>query len=266
MKANTVVTMVYNLWGDHRWEDRAGPLRELLRIRDPDILATQELRLASRTVIDEVLQGHDRVEDDFPGWAGQGNIWWRRDLFKHEDHGAEDIGIRADDACLFWVRLAVRDLGTSLVFATAHYTWPGHETEWHDDVSPRPEHARRTVDALNRLAPDIPCIFTGDLNDYARPLWILRSAGFEDSFSYLKRLSPATHPVFPNPVARVDVNDPEFTPSTIDWQFHRGPLAPRVSEVVDFYSDGVPPSDHKPVAVAYRIERGPEGLSSDLQK
>lgn len=251
--AATIVAMTYNLWGDHRLGDRAGPLRELLGLRDPDLLATQELRPESRALVDGVLGGHRRVDDEFPGWAGQSNIWWRDETFELVEYDVEDIGIRADHAGLFWVRLTHRQRATPLVVATAHYTWPGHEQEGRDGISPRPDHARRTVAALDRLAGGDPCLFVGDLNDYARPLWILRAGGFDDAFSGLRRTSPVTHPVFPNPLARDDVNDPQFTPSTIDWQFYRGAVRPLVAEVVDFFDGGLPPSDHRPVCVAYRL-------------
>ncbi|WP_053207618.1 endonuclease/exonuclease/phosphatase family protein [Jiangella muralis] len=351
----TFVSMTYNLWGRHHLDARVPALRSLFEVRPPDLLAVQELTPRIRELIDAVLPGHRRVDDSFPGWAAESNLWWRDDLFTLEEHGAEDVGIRAEHARLFWVRLRAAEFsggsdtppgregphptgghrqtrprgrgddalgvsgaalgvsdaalgvsddalgrsdtppgregphptgghrqtspldrgddalggsdaeldrgdaapgcaaGTSFVYATAHLTWPGHPQERADDVSPRVEQARNVVAALDRLAGDGPCIFTADVNDYARPLWVLREAGFADAFAALGRSSPITHPVVPLVGPGRGWAAPEPVAKAIDWQFHRGPLRPRCAEVVEFFHEGVAPSDHKPVVVTYTL-------------
>jgi endonuclease/exonuclease/phosphatase (EEP) superfamily protein YafD len=262
--AFTSVVMSYNLWGNRHWERREPALRALLEKRAPDILAVQELSPVSKQLIDEVLTEHDRVEDAFPGWSFHGNLWWRRDLYELLAYGAEDIGIRAKQSRLFWVRLRPTGFGTGsssgpeLVVSTAHYTWAGNQQERLDDVNPRVGQARRTVTALDRLAGSGPCVFAVDLNDFARPLWALREAGFVDSFSALGSVSPVTHPVIPTALDLAGEVGPGSVPKAIDWQFHRGTgIRVRTSEVVDFFHAGVAPSDHKPVVAAYTLDEPP---------
>lgn len=245
----TTVMTTYNLWGGFKVAEREPALRAFFTTRSPDILVVQELRPQTQAIIDETLVGHDRVHDEFAGWAWQGNIWWDRKLYGLEEHGATDIGIRASDARLFWARLAT-PVGRLLV-ATAHYTWPGHPQEVADELNPRTEQARRTADELTNLAGTDACVFAGDLNDYARPLWALRDAGFTEAFGALGGTSPPTHPAVPDGWTE----EPAFLPATkaIDWQFHRGPVDVRSAEVVEFFHRGKAPSDHKPVAVTYTI-------------
>lgn len=244
----TTVVMTYNLWGGFKLAERTPALRAFLTTRPPDILAVQELRPESRALVDETLGGHDRVHDEFSGWAENGNIWWDRDRYQLVEYGAADIGIRAPGARLFWVRLAA-PVGRLLV-ATAHYTWPGHPQEIEDDVNPRPAQARRTVEELDRLAGDDACVFVGDLNDYARPLWALRAGGFVEAYGALGVTSPPTHPVVPD-----GWTDEGLLPAlkAIDWQFHRGPVRVRSAEVVEYFHQGRAPSDHKPVVVTYTV-------------
>lgn len=251
----TFVCMTYNLWGDTHAAEREPALRAFLRLRQPDLLATQELRPWSRHVVDEELADHERVEDPFPGWARQSNLWWRRSVFAHSDHGAGDVGILDDAARLFWVRLRDRRGGGDLVFATAHLTWPGHAEERADGRNRRAPQAERIVAALDVLtAGGIPCIFTADVNDIGPPNWALGNGGFLDSFTSLGQHSPVTHPVVPTPfTCEVGTRlSPLASPAkAIDWLFHRGPLTCRSSEVTDYFHHASAPSDHKAVLGSY---------------
>lgn len=261
----TFVAMTYNVWGDYRVAERLPALRALLETRAPDLLAVQELSPLARDAFDAALPGFERVRDEGVGWAWQSNLWWRRELFEMEQCGAEDVGIRAPYAALFWVRL--RPLGAagtgSLLFSTAHLTWAGHPQESADRISPRPDEARRIVEALNHLAGDGACIFTTDINDIGPPNWAVASGGFTDSFTSLRRYSPPTHPVHPLPFPFPDGAglgtrlSPLQTPmKAIDWIFHRGPLVTRSSEVVEFFHEGSAPSDHKPVVATFTLPGG----------
>lgn len=253
MTALTFTAMTYNLWGAWRVEDRMPALTQLLRLREPDLLATQELHPVSRDTVDTALPDHDRVRDDFPGWATRSNLWWRRAEFSYAGHGAEDVGIWSEHARLFWVRLRRPD-APDLVFATAHLTWPGHPREIADDRSPRVDQSRAIVAALAHLAPDpdTAVLFCSDVNDYARPLWTFQDAGYVEPFGWLGTVSPVTHPVYPLALAQPPRQPGvQTTQKAIDWQYFRGPLRPRTAEVVEYFADGVAPSDHKPVLCAY---------------
>ncbi|MEV0840435.1 endonuclease/exonuclease/phosphatase family protein [Actinocatenispora sera] len=262
----TFTAMTYNLWGGWRFDERRDPLTELLTRRSPDLLATQELHPDSRAAVDAALADHDRVRDGFEGWATRSNLWWRRGLFDEIEHGAADVGIWSEHARLFWVRLACPAAGTELVFATAHLTWPGHPREIADDRSPRVEQSRAIVAELARLAGQggsatgdagpgrTAVLFTADTNDYARPLWTFYAGGYREPFGQLGMVAPATHPVYPLPLDKPrDWPDTYAAAKTIDWQFFRGPLRAAGAEVVEYFSGGVAPSDHKPVQCTYRF-------------
>ncbi|MEV6040764.1 hypothetical protein AB0L65_57320 [Nonomuraea sp. NPDC052116] len=253
----TFVVMTYNLWGDWHLEQREPAIRDLFSTRPPDLLATQELRPRSRAVVDEALPGHARVHDDFLGWGAQSNLWWRRELFDLVEYGTRDVGILDANARLFWVRLQPRaGEARPLVFSTAHLTWPGHAQEREDGRNLRTGQAERVVTALDEIAGDAACLFTVDINDIGQPLWALGNGGFLDSFTALGRTSPVTHPVEPLPFVadRGTRLSPLGSPSkAIDWIFSRGPIATRASEVVEFFSAGNAPSDHKPVAATFTL-------------
>lgn len=252
----TAIAMTYNLWGRHRLDRRTEAIRTFLSSRSPDLLAVQELKPETRDLLDAVLGGHARVEDDFAGWSESSNLWWRRELFQLLDFGAEDIGIVSKHRRLFWARLLPLPLDnpTPLLFATAHYTWSGFGDESVSGINPRVNEARATVEALDRLAPDGPCLFVGDLNDEHHPARVLRGAGFHDCFWALGTHSPVTAPVVPLTLPPGDDNvPPRDIPRVIDYQFHRGPIQPRCVEVADYFLDGVAPSDHRPVIAAYTM-------------
>ena len=240
------VVCTLNLWADARWAEREEPVRQFVNYHRPDIMALQEFRPVARDLLDTLLPGYRRVDDPFSGWRFEGNIYWNSRLFNLVEYGAEAIGILESKRRLFWVRLRLSlevDAPTLLV-ATAHYTWPGHEQEAETGVNPRAKQATETVRALDRLNQSgEPLLFLGDLNDFHHPLRILREGGLEDAFRALGRTPPPTRPS--------QLRRHEAPPQVNDWVLHRGPLRPMCCDVVDFYAGGVPPSDHKPVLVTY---------------
>lgn len=252
LSGQTFVAMTHNLWGDHHAEDRTEALARMYRLRPPDLLATQELRHWSREVLDQVLPHHERVEDDFPGWEGESNLWWNTRAFSAVEHGTQDVGILAEHARLFWVRLTTTTQPErTLVFATAHLTWPGHPDERASGVNQRTPQAAAIVEALDELAGVGPCLFTLDINDIGGPLWELGNGGFLDTFTALGRHSPVTHPIVPDPFA--DGLGTRLSPiaspaKAIDWILMRGGVAARASEVVEYFHRGIAPSDHAPVS------------------
>lgn len=252
----TFVAQTHNLWGDHAADRRQDALSALYNRRQPDLLATQEQRPWSREVIDAALVDHDRIDDDFAGWSTQSCLWWRRDLFRYVEHGADDVGILSPDARLFWVRLETDD--GPVLFSTAHLTWPGHETERSTGVNQRTPQAAAVVRRLGELAGDAACLFTVDINDIGPANWEFGNGGFLDSFSALSRHAPPTHPVIPSGFEdEVGTRlSPLASPSkAIDWIFLRGPVVARACEVVEFFHRSVAPSDHYPVAATLTLTR-----------
>jgi hypothetical protein len=88
-----IVVCTVNLWRDTCWPAREEALRVFLRATQPDILAIQELHPVTRRVLDEELRGHQRIEDSFPGWEYESNVYWNKSFFSMFAYGAQDIGI-----------------------------------------------------------------------------------------------------------------------------------------------------------------------------
>lgn len=214
-----LVVMTHNIWAENRWPQREPALRGLLRTRRPDIYAVQELRPATRAVIDAELPDHRRVEDDGRGWSHESSIWWNAGLLTEVEHGAVDIGIGVDeihrDRRLFWVRLADRD-GATFVVSTAHFCFPGTKREIEEHVNPRIAQSEAAAAAIDELAgPDEPVFFMGDLNESWHVLRVLCAAGLTDSYSALGVVTPA------NMAHRPDVARPRGAVG------HRLPVPPR---------------------------------------
>lgn len=240
------VATSYNLWAGARWPEREPALRAYIEASKPDILCLQELRPATRRVLDEALPGHQRVDEAFEGWLNEGNIYWSKDIFDLEALGAEDIGMLEELRRLFWVRLAVRGRSETLLVSTAHYTWTGNRRERDEGFSPRLAQAEKTLEALGRIArPNEAVLFMGDLNDNTNAISRLRAGGLTDVFNALGTQPVPTHPALPTA---------QGTPQVLDWQFFRGPIRPMSWQVVDFYHDDLAPSDHKPVVATYGLD------------
>jgi endonuclease/exonuclease/phosphatase family metal-dependent hydrolase len=245
--------LTYNLWNVMRWPERQPALEQFFNLYQPDIFALQELRIETRTALDTALLGYRRVQDDFPGWERESNIYWNDRLLQEVAHGVEDIAIRSDEyRGLFWARLILRSTQRSLLVATAHYTYQGHPSEVETGCSPRLEQTQRTVEALNRLAqPNEPVFFMGDLNDPAMPIHILRKAGFHSSFARLGLLPPPTWPSLPT--ANMRPLD-EFSNQTIDWVVSNDLARPLAALVPQYFHETITPSDHWPVLSFYEID------------
>ncbi|CAF1124632.1 unnamed protein product [Rotaria sp. Silwood1] len=252
------------------WPQRRLPIIECLTTFTPDILCVQELHPLLHDAIVESLPSHAFVQDDFPGWQSEGNIYWNRNMFKMMEYGMVDIGIMEPLRRLFWVRLEIQMFTNEnkeqsqsntkeLLVANAHYTWEGHEEERKTDVNLRKQQARSTVTALQDLTsqfnnPHLAVLFMGDLNENYHPRRILREAGFVDCFAELRLPTPITHPQRPSePKEDIQVG------TTLDWimqnKYARPILANALQNV--FCTGGYSVSDHCPVMCVYEIGAGP---------
>ena len=243
--------MSVNLWNTQRWPTREAPLRALLA-RRPDLLCVQELRPELGGVIDTELPDHRRVVGTARGWTHEGNIWWDATRFTHLGHGASPFGAAERDRRVFWVRLEELTSGQELVVATVHLTWLGGSDEVETGLNPRLAQTRAVIQVLDDVAGTTPCLLMGDLNDPAVPTRVLRDGGFDDAWSALGVVPPATFPAFPLSTES-SRRPPHLPASTIDWQFHRGPVQPVLTEVIDQPWRGVAPSDHRPLMTLYRL-------------
>lgn len=253
---HTFTAMTYNLWGGWDLESRSLALTTLMELRSPDVLGIQELHPDSRDLIDSALPHHQRVSDPAPGWSKHSNIWWDARVFEYVKHGFVDVGILSDSAGLFWAQLRSTLLHEAplLTFATAHLTWPGHPHEVETDRNPRPTQARNIATVLDELGQNNPIIFTADMNDYARPMWAMYDQDFREPFGALGRTCPPTFPVTPRFDRAARWEGVQTVEKALDWIFFRGPLQPRNAEVIEYFHQGVAPSDHKPVMATFQLD------------
>lgn len=253
---STFTTMTYNVWGDHFVDERLDVLQAFFELSPPDVLAVQELRPRIKAMLDEVLPGHERVQDDFPGWTNQSNIWWRKDLFELIEYGHEDIGLLTENGALFWTRLRplVGPAPEALLFSTSHLTYQRHPAELADQRNRRVPQARAVIAKLAQLSHEGAVIFTADINDVAAAQLELGLAGYLGCFTALGRPTPATHPV-PASASLGGIWSEESpiadVAKGIDIIYARGPLRVRTAEAVEFYHQGRVASDHMPVVASY---------------
>lgn len=241
----TAVT--YNLWGTNQWPQRSAALEAVLKEMQPDILAVQEFKFQHRETIASALPDHDLVIDLFSGWVFEGNIYWSRERFELVEYGAEDVGICETARRMFWVRLRVKDVEPerTLLVATAHYTWDGHDCIRTHGAGLRVDMARRTLEALAAIRlPGEPVLFMGDLNESGAAIDTLRAGGLRDSVGADGEPLQPTYPADPRTTSYRGI---------LDWQFYSGPIWVVEGGPVDFFLDGVAPSDHKPVLVRYQM-------------
>jgi endonuclease/exonuclease/phosphatase family metal-dependent hydrolase len=241
--------VTYNIWNTQRWDAREPALRQFVATIDPDILCLQELRQETRDCLDDAMPQHARVQDEFPGWCCQSNIYWRRELFTEVEHGTQDIGILEKHRRLFWVRLRLAGSDRTVFVSTAHLTYQGNTDERETGHSPRVEQTRRIIQALRGLiGRDEPGIFTGDLNDPYLPMRMLLEAGYANCFAGLGILPDPTHPCIPT------VNTaPRLAPQAIDWIVANERARSIAALVPRFYHGDVAPSDHWPVLAVYEL-------------
>lgn len=242
-----------NIWSDYRWAFRENTLRAFLTRFDPDVLCLQELHPVSRAMIDEALPGHRRIEDAFPGWVEQSNIYWRDSMFSEIEHGATDVGIRYQGTRrLFWARLQMKGSGRSVLVATAHLTHQRHPDEIATGQSPRVAETTRIIAELKRLNRERePLFFTGDLNDPVHPPGLLHEAGYVSCFAALGLQSPPTFKCYPT--ADVAPGAQTMT-QCVDWIAANAECRALCAAVPQFYMNDSAPSDHWPVQAMYEIK------------
>lgn len=243
-----------NLWNTERWPDREPALRLFLQRFRPDILCVQELRPETRDCIDQVCNGHARIEDPLPGWSGESNIWWRTDLFTRVAHDAEDIGIDEPDRRLFWVRLRRPDTDETILVATVHLTHQHTARESTTGQSPRIAQARRAAETLDRVVGDQePAWLMGDFNDAVHVTAILSEAGFTSCFSDFGVQPPVTFPAWPTSGVRAGDCG---TSVTFDWITANRHARAICADSPRLFAGDLAPSDHWPVLAVYEVSRG----------
>jgi len=232
----------FNLWNTERWSERQPAFTDFLRRHRPDVLVIQEVHRSHLEAIARTRSAYHFISDPFPGFMQEGNIVYNSDRLTMLEHGALDVGLSGYRR-LFWALLREQD--DDWLIATAHFTYQALQPERESGQSPRLDQARRTAAALTELLAqhgESALIFGADLNDFLNPVRLLREAGFEDVYSALGR-----SPLFTWPVPGMDHGAPEVD----DWIFFRG-ARPLSIDRVEFYRNGVAPSDHFALLSVFR--------------
>jgi endonuclease/exonuclease/phosphatase family metal-dependent hydrolase len=245
--------ITYNLWNTKRWPQREGALRHFFRKFLPDVFCLQELRAETRATLDDALPEYRRVQDAYLGWEVESNIYWNGDLLEEVVHGVEDIAIDTNEyRGLFWARLRVKATGSTLFVSTAHYTYQEHPNELESGQSPRLKQTHRTIQVLQeRVQPNEPGFFMGDLNDPVVPGYFLTPAGYKSVFAALGLVPEPTWPAFPT---AQETAFQRITTQSIDWIFANDRARPMSAGVPHFYHGDFTVSDHWPVQAIYQLE------------
>jgi endonuclease/exonuclease/phosphatase family metal-dependent hydrolase len=245
--------LTYNLWTSQRWPEREPALREFFECYRPDIICLQELCEQTRSTVDAALPDHHRVDDPFPGWTCESNIYWNARLFQEVAFGVENVAITSNPhRGLFWVRLQVIATGQPIFVSTAHFTYQEHPDEIRTGQSPRLAQVEETIKVLKKfVSPGEPAFFMGDLNDPVLPTYKLAEAGYQSCFVRMNLVPPPTWPSFPT--ANI-VDWQRLTTQTMDWIVSNRFARPISASAPQFYSGDLSPSDHWPVLALYQLE------------
>ena len=243
--------VTYNIWGDERWPERAPALRRFCELYQPDVMGIQELTAAGRSLLDEALPHHARVEDDLPGWTTEGNLWWNENLFELVGHGAEEFGVESHtDRRLFWVRLRLRDRPRTVWIGDIHLTAADTQEELDEGRNSRVAEIKRTISWMERLVEEgEPAFLVGDFNDSLAPLAQLFAKGYNSCFAKLGELPPQTMPSFGDRLLTYG-----FSSSFVyDWIVANGHARPLAASSPHVYVNEISPSDHWPVHAVYEL-------------
>lgn len=243
------------------WPDREPAVAATLVALEADILLLQEVRPVLLETVRRALPHHALVvEDGLLGWTHEGTIAYDTRRWDKVEAGAEAVGMKEPHRRLFWARLALRPERahefpgvTTVLVATAHFSWQGQVEEHSSDVNLRKLSARATAAFLTKHArPAEPVIFGGDLNESYWPRHILWRHGLLDCFYQLHQPCRPTHPARPSG----DLDEDYLADDALDW-LHSNAAAParhaRVVTDLATHSNGLSPSDHRPVVAAFAL-------------
>lgn len=237
--------LTFNLWNTEQWERRERTIESFLRTYEPDICCFQELRSPTVAVLDRILAGHKRISDPFRGWTEEGNLYFRKDLFREIEHGAIDLAMPEVDRRLFWVRLGLPGGAGTLLACTVHLTHQGNADEKATGQSYRHREALVIAESVPGIARDGESVLIcGDFNDPIHPARILSEAGFTEVFYALGLVPPVTFPSQP-------CSEEIYMNESIDKIMAKGPLAPLLASVPNYVAHGSSGSDHWPVVAVY---------------
>ena len=166
------------------WPNRKADVGLMLRYYAPDLFGMQEVRPNQLADLSTILVGYGHVgvgRDDGRNAGEHCPIFYKEQRFKLLRHGdfalgpdTKTFGQKAWDASYprmaTWVVLKDKESGKLLAYVNTHLDNDGHQA--------RIEGIRLVIREMNKLAPGLPLIVTGDFNcTEQQPLDELRSAG-----------------------------------------------------------------------------------------
>jgi len=260
--AETLRVMTFNVRyparGDagNRWELRQDILLMTIRLKNPDLIGTQELFYTQGEYIAENLP-----EYEWFGNSRRGNredehmgVFYKRSKLRLIEAGnfwlsetPEVAGSQAWGATLprmvTWGLFEIRASGKRFYHFNTHFqhTAQGEQA--------RVNSAKLIAERIGKLPNDVPLILTGDFNSAAlnSQSYKIFSASLKDAWV------TAAHRVGPEGTMS------GFRGGTggrrIDWIMYRGPFSVAFAETVTYNENGRYPSDHYPVFAVLELEK-----------
>jgi endonuclease/exonuclease/phosphatase family metal-dependent hydrolase len=240
--------------GPNVWEKRRDILVETVRLKNPDLMGTQELFYAQGEYIAGQLPDYSWF-----GISRRGNhddehmgVFYKRDKLRLIESGdfwlsesPETPGSMSWDVSLprmvTWGLFEIRESGRRFYFYNTHFP---HRQE---DSAARVECAKVISEKMRALPSGTPFVMTGDFNAPAD----------EDVYKIL------VPPLSDAWIATARRSGPETTLSRwsgntegrrIDWILYRGTIKALEAETVTHNLDGRYPSDHYPVCATLEFE------------
>jgi len=238
--------------GQNRWEVRQDTLVRTIRLKNPDIVGTQELFYIQGEYIAVNLP-----EYEWFGNSRRGNredehmgVFYKRSKLRVIESGnfwlsetPEVAGSQAWGATLprmvTWALFEVRASGKRFYLYNTHFqhTAQGNEA--------RVNSAKLVAERIGRLPAAVPVILTGDFNAAApdaEPYKIL-TANLTDARPTAARVL--------GPEGTSSGFSGRVSDRRIDWILYRGPFKVLEFETVTYNEDGRYPSDHYPVIAVF---------------
>ncbi len=240
--------------GPNVWENRRDILVETIRLKDPDLMGTQELfYLQGQYIVEKLPEytwfGVSRRGDHENEHMG---VFYKRSKLRLVESGEFWLSETPDTpASMSWdvslPRMVTWGLFEMIETSRRFYFYNTHFPHRRQDHAARVECAKVIADRMRALPTDLPFIMTGDFNAPAR----------EEVYKVLV-------PPLGDAWIETEVKSgPETTSSRwsgntegrrIDWLLYRGDIKVLEAETVTHNLDGRYPSDHYPVFAKVQIE------------
>lgn len=234
------------------WDKRKGPLADLIKARDFDIVGTQEGNAKQLSELKAMLPGYEYLGHPYGG-TGKGDLhncatFYKTELFEALDRGVfwlsetpdvKSLGWDATDLRIcYWTKFKHKQSQQEFYFFNAHFYWK-HKTA-------KEESGPLMVKKIKEIAGDSPVICTGDFNSNPQTTQVAAIRQLLQD-AYVMSTTAVKGPegtAFPGGVFE---GEPKSS-ARIDYLFLSSHFQVLDYEVfTDSYDNGRYPSDHLPV-------------------